>query len=217
MGPFVPLDPLVPASGRILDWGAGHGVGSISMATARSGRRVTAVDIAPQRLEVVERAARRAGIADRVTVRSVEPEAVPEGRWTGIVIDDVLYLLQRPLQERLVRAAASAIEPGGALVCKEMATAPRWKRALAQAQEGLAVDRLGITDSLAGANRYPDPAEVGAWMADEGLHVEEIRLDRWRHVPHLAVVGRRPRGVEPADGQGGGNFVVRRPGGRLPP
>lgn len=191
MGPFGPLDALVPAAGRILDWGAGHGVGTLSMALQHPARQVTATDISPARLAALDRAAARAGLGDRVVTEVVGPADLPRGAWDAIVLDDVLYLLDPAARDRLVVAAARALAPGGVLICKEMAARPTWKRRLADAQERLVVDRLGITDSTGGAHPFPDPAALGAQMAAAGLAVDQVRLDRHRHVPHLAVVGRR--------------------------
>ena len=104
---------------------------------------------------------------------------------------DVLYLLAPERQERLVRAAAAALAPGGVVLCKEMDGAPRWKARLVDVQERLTVGRLSVSATADGLQPYPPPDRVAGWLAAEGLAVEVRRVDRRYHAPHVAVVGRR--------------------------
>jgi 2-polyprenyl-3-methyl-5-hydroxy-6-metoxy-1,4-benzoquinol methylase len=189
--PFGPLDALVPAAGRILDWGCGHGLGALHLAAAGPDREVVGVDIDDAKLAVARRAAEGAGLAARVRFERVEADAVPEGRWDAVVIDDVLYLLDPAHQRALVRAAAAAVAPGGALVVKDMARTPRWKDVLTRAQERVVVGALGITASADGLHRSPLPDDVVRWAGEGGLVARVVRLDRGYHVPHVAIVGRR--------------------------
>ncbi|MFN8019693.1 MAG: hypothetical protein U0P45_16455 [Acidimicrobiales bacterium] len=110
------------------------------------------------------------------------------------MIDDVLYLLDPVDQEALVRAAARSLAPGGTLVAKEMDHAPRWKHLATRGQEVLAVRVARVTHTSGPLHAAPTPSQMAAWMAEEGLGVRELRLDRGYHVPHAAAVGRRAPG-----------------------
>jgi 2-polyprenyl-3-methyl-5-hydroxy-6-metoxy-1,4-benzoquinol methylase len=189
--PFGAVEGLLPASGRVLEWGCGHGLGCLHAAAAAPGRDVLGVDIDDEKLAVARRAAARAGLADRVRFESVEPDDLPAERWDAVVINDVLYLLDPAHQAELVRAAARAVGPGGVLVVKDMARTPRWKDVVTRAQERIVVGALGLTASAAGLHRSPPPAAVVTWAAEGGVTASVVRLDRGYHVPHVAVVGVR--------------------------
>src|SRR5690606_33985196 len=104
----------------------------------------------------------------------------------------VLYLLERPHQETLVRTLARGLAPKGRLVIKEMAPTPRWKHRWMQAQELLATRVARITASEDGALCYTPPATLGGWMRDEGLVVAERAVDHGLPYPHHLIVGTAP-------------------------
>lgn len=191
-GPFGAIEALLPESGRILDWGCGHGVLALFAADRQPGRTVVGTDIDAAKLGGARRAVDAAGHADRVELRQVAPDAVPEGEWDAIVLNDVVYLLAADRQQRLVRACAAALAPGGVLVSKELGPSPRWKHRLSRIQEHLSVSALRITATGDGLQPFPDPAVVAGWMADAGLTTEVVPMDRGYHVPHVAAIGRRP-------------------------
>lgn len=96
----------LPAADRgptILD--AGCGTGLLSVALARRGLRVDAVDLAPQMAQAAERAARAAGVAEQVRARSADLEELA-GRYDAVACLDVL--VHYP-------------EPGFAQICRQLA------------------------------------------------------------------------------------------------
>lgn len=190
-GPFGAVEALLPAEGRILDWGCGHGLLAVWAAARAPGRQVEGTDIDAAKLAVAADAAARAEVADRVVLRQVLPEDLPEGAWDAVVLNDVLYLMSPVHQVAVIRAAVHALTPGGVLVAKELGSRPRWKHALLRVQERLAVGPLRMTATGHGLQQFPDPAVVGEWMQTEGLDVEVRRADARHHAPHVLVVGRR--------------------------
>ncbi|HEU4326029.1 MAG TPA: magnesium protoporphyrin IX methyltransferase [Roseiflexaceae bacterium] len=72
---------------HVLD--AGCGTGLLTLALARRGHRVTAVDLAPQMANATAEAARRNGLEGRVVCRSGDLEQV-EGRFDAVACLDVL-------------------------------------------------------------------------------------------------------------------------------
>ncbi|MEW6155484.1 MAG: class I SAM-dependent methyltransferase [Actinomycetota bacterium] len=123
---------------------------------------------------------------------------VPPGPWDAVAIVDVLYLLEEADQKSLVETCAAALAPGGALVLKEMGTAPAWKARWNKAQETVSVRALKITagDRLT----FVAPEEMGRWMNEAGLSVSHHPIGRRYPHPHHLIVGRRP----PGEGATGG-------------
>lgn len=78
-----------PGGGPPLVLDAGCGTGLMTIALARRGMRVTAVDIAPQMAAATVEAARAAGVAERVAARAGDLEEI-DGRYDAVVCLDVL-------------------------------------------------------------------------------------------------------------------------------
>jgi cyclopropane fatty-acyl-phospholipid synthase-like methyltransferase len=188
----------VPLDGDILDAGCGHGLFTLYLAAQRAGRRLVGVDIDDRKLPAGRTAATAAHVADRVTFiavppgwdpSAVEPVIAPEAGWDAVVCVDMLYLLGLARAREWLRAAASALAPGGRLVVKELDTRPRWKYRVSRFQEQLAMRVLRITR---GENLELVPrADVEHEMQEAGLQIEGTRLDRGRLHPHYLVVGTR--------------------------
>lgn len=178
----------MPSEGRILEIGCGHGLFSVLLALQSDARDILGTDVDGAKIRAAQRAATRGHL--RVAFEAIAPgSGLPGGPWDAIAIVDVLYLLDRQAQEQLLRAAAKALAPGGALVVKEMAMAPGWKFRWMRAQEQLSVRVLRIT---AGKQlTFVPPAHMAGWLVDEGLAVDERPLHRGRLHPHHLVVGRR--------------------------
>ena len=189
--PFPQVVAPLPAAGRILDWGCGHGLASLAAVVGGKDRFVEGVDVDEGKVAVAERAASAAGVADRTTFRSLAVAEGPAGSWDGIVVVDVLYLVDRSRQERLVRAAVGALAPGGVLVIKETGTQPRWKVQISRFQEQVAVRVARITRSEQGVPGVATPEELARWASEEGAEVEVHPVDRGYHVAHTLVIARR--------------------------
>ncbi len=75
--PEVFLGPFVSPGMTILDFGCGMGFTSIAMARLLAGRgTVIAADLQPQMLRVVERRARRAGLAERIVTHQCRKDSI---------------------------------------------------------------------------------------------------------------------------------------------
>lgn len=86
------------SEGTLLD--AGCGTGLFSVAMARQGFDVTAVDIAPRMVEAARVTARQEGVADRICLSQGDIERVA-GRFDAIACFDVLVHYPREPFERL--------------------------------------------------------------------------------------------------------------------
>ena len=155
-------------------------------------RRVLGIDVATDKVFAAQNAAEegaRRGITN-LEFRRTAPGELPAGPWNAIVFVDVLYLLPPTDQERLLRAAAKSLGPGGVLLVKEVSNRPLAKAAWAYLQELAAVHLLGITEGR-GVTFLP-PSTQAAWLESERLHVELVPLDRGYPHPHHLIIARRP-------------------------
>lgn len=189
--PFRSLSAHVPQAGRILEVGSGYGLLALHLALASPRRTVVGIDIDAHKVVHAQRAAALA--TPRGASCSFElapPGEIPPGPWDAVVVVDVLYLLDPDAQAGLVRTCASGLGAGGVLLVKEMDVTPRWKARWNRTQETLSVRVLRITagDTLA----FLPPAQVAAWMEEEGLAVTQAPLGRGYPHPHHLVAGRRP-------------------------
>jgi 2-polyprenyl-3-methyl-5-hydroxy-6-metoxy-1,4-benzoquinol methylase len=186
--PFDRVEKRVPPAGRILDLGCGHGLFSAYLAVCSQERTVIGVDIDDDKLAIASRAA--ASLKSRLSFRNDISAALDQGPYAAIVVVDVLYLLPAEAQQDLVRRAAAALEPGGSLLIKEMATRPTWKFAWNRMQETAAVRLFKITQG-AGLHFVTEDA-YRSWMQDAGLTVVEHPLHGGYLHPHHLFEGRKP-------------------------
>jgi 2-polyprenyl-3-methyl-5-hydroxy-6-metoxy-1,4-benzoquinol methylase len=183
--PFPPVAEVLPTEGRVLEVGCGHGLFSGYLARRAPGLRVLGVDIDAGKIAV----ARTSEEPGRLGFAVGTSGSVPDGPWDGIVLVDVLYLLDEAAQRALLSACAAVLAPGGVLVVKDMATRPRWKARWNAMQEVLAVRIFKIT---AGSPvfAFVDTDERARWLVAAGLrNVRARRLDRGRLHPHHVLVG----------------------------
>ncbi|HEY9539975.1 MAG TPA: methyltransferase domain-containing protein [Kiloniellaceae bacterium] len=104
--------------GEVLDIGCGTGGPAIVLARDK-GARVTAVDIEPQLLERGRRFAEKAGVADRVDFRLVEPGPLPfaAGRFDAVFSKDALIHI--PDKQGLYAEVLRVLRPGGAFAASD--------------------------------------------------------------------------------------------------
>jgi len=188
--PFRAVDAQLPAEGRILEVGCGHGLLALLAAVRSPARSVTGVDVDERKVlhaRVAAARARERGVDCDIAV--APPGELPDGPWDAIVIVDVLYLLELETQRRLLADCGRLLGPGGTLAVKEMDLLPRWKFRWNVAQETLAVRVLGIT--MGSTMTFASPEQIGAWIAVQGLEVAHLPLHKGYPHPHHLVVGRR--------------------------
>ena len=187
--PFDEVAAAVPNEGRILEIGCGHGLLSTLLALQEPQRRtVVGTDVDGDKIRAAQRA------ADGLSNLTFAPAAageLPDGTWDAVCIVDVLYLIDRAGERALLHEVARRLNPGGALVVKEMGTTPAWKFRWMALQERLSVQVLRLThgDDLT----FVPPDELATWMREAGLRdVVHRPLDRGHLHPHHLVTARKP-------------------------
>lgn len=189
--PFPGVESLVPARGRVLDFGCGHGLLTMYLARRSPARDLLGVDIDGAKVTVARRVVTRAGLGGRIELRVVDGDWLPEpDAYDAVVLTDVLYLLGSDGAERLLTAVAASLRPGGVAVVKEMGPTPRWKAAWNQWQETLATRVVRVT---AGATlEVLDPDDIARPLREAGLDVVRYEMHEGYLHPHLAIAARRP-------------------------
>lgn len=186
--PFTAVEAALPASGRVLEVGCGHGLFVAYAALRSPDRVVTGVDIDADKIPVGQRAL--APLGDRAHLAVGVSGEVPAGPWDAVVILDVLYLLPAPAQRALLEQCIGELAPGGVLLLKEMSEQPAWKARWNRTQETLAVKVLRITEGK--DFDFVPTSELGGWLREAGLEVSTQRLDKGYLHPHVLVTGRKP-------------------------
>jgi 2-polyprenyl-6-hydroxyphenyl methylase/3-demethylubiquinone-9 3-methyltransferase len=174
----------VPAGGRILDVGCGHGLFGNLLALGSPERRVHGVDPMASKIAVAQRVSH-----DLPNVRYDVGSAadVADGPFDTITILDVLYLLPRPAKLALLRRCRELIAPDGLLLLKTNDRRPRWKYLWARFEEQM-MTTLGLT---AGQGLYfLNAAQNQALLRLAGFQAQVVRLDNWLPYPHVLFIAR---------------------------
>ena len=153
---------------RVLDVGCGGGL--LSEALAREGADVTAIDLAPQVIEVAKLHLFESEL--KVDYRLVGVETLAEqhaGEFDVVTCMEMLEHVPEPAS--VLRACASLLKPGGHLFVSTLNRTPQ--------AFGLAI--LGAEYALRllprGTHRYGQfirPSELGTWLRAAGLELDDV-------------------------------------------
>jgi 2-polyprenyl-3-methyl-5-hydroxy-6-metoxy-1,4-benzoquinol methylase len=140
--PFAPVLDRVPAEGRLLEVGCGHGLFANAAALGHPGLDVLGVDPAPEKIRWAE-----ATVDGRSNVRFARGgvDDVRERGFDLLAVIDVLYLVAREAWPAFLGSCRERLRPGGRLLLKEVDVVPRWKFYRCLAQEVVSVRLVGIT------------------------------------------------------------------------
>jgi 2-polyprenyl-6-hydroxyphenyl methylase/3-demethylubiquinone-9 3-methyltransferase len=154
----------VPAAGRLMEVGCGHGLFANAAALAHPALDVLGVDPDARKIRWAEATV---GSRRNVRFRVGDVDGVAERGFDAVAVIDVLYLVPRSEWPSFLSALRERLRPGGRLLLKDVEPRPRWKFYRCVAQETMAVRLLGITHGAAFA--FADRAEMEGLLRQAGL------------------------------------------------
>jgi 2-polyprenyl-6-hydroxyphenyl methylase/3-demethylubiquinone-9 3-methyltransferase len=194
-GPQRPLHELNPARlGYIRDRAAlagvraldvGCGAGLLSEALARDGARVTALDLAPELVDVAKLHLLESGLQVDYRLQSVEDLAAEmPGEFAVVTCMEMLEHVPDPAA--IVAACATLLQPGGRLFLSTLNRTPL--------AFGLAIVGAEYIAGLLprGTHDYKSfirPAELAAWLRAAGLQPEDVSGLAYDPIRRKAWVG----------------------------
>ncbi len=180
--PFVRTLDVLPAGGRMMEIGAGHGI--YCYFAARDASR-TVIAVEPDLRKTVH-----SHHAPGVRWIAGYDDSV-RGPFDAIVIYDATYRMSIPYRTELYRRVFDRLRPGGTFVLKDMDPEHRLKMKWARFQEWLSDTLLKV--SLGSGFIYQTRAEVEATLREIGFEDFRARaIDRGYPHPHMIYAARKP-------------------------
>ncbi|MDO8737183.1 MAG: class I SAM-dependent methyltransferase [Thermoleophilia bacterium] len=179
------IESQVPVSGTVVDLGCGHGLFANLLALRSPNRNVVGIDLAPEKIEIA-----RATIGRRENIDFISGDVFETGipECDAITIVDVLYLLPRTEQYRILEECRRKIRPGGLLVWKAQERRPRWKFAWTWSQEMLTTS-TGVTRGRRGRLTFLSREEAAADLKAAGFRLQIVEMKSWRPYSDILYLG----------------------------
>ncbi|MBI2613578.1 MAG: class I SAM-dependent methyltransferase [Candidatus Levybacteria bacterium] len=116
--PFETIEKYIPKNGKILDFGCGHGFFSLYMSQKSPARNIIGVDISKEKINVAKASKHSNKVSFSYDLRSMS-FLEKQLDYDCIVIINVLYLLRRKEQEKVLEKASKALVKNGKLLIVE--------------------------------------------------------------------------------------------------
>jgi 2-polyprenyl-6-hydroxyphenyl methylase/3-demethylubiquinone-9 3-methyltransferase len=194
-GPQRPLHELNPArlgyvrdrlplgGARVLDVGCGAGL--LSEALAREGALVTALDLAPELIDVAKLHLLESGLKVDYRLQSVEDLAAEApGSFDAITCMEMLEHVPDPAA--VLRACATLLKPGGQLF---VSTLNRTPAAFAVAIVGAEYVARLLPRGTHDYQQFIKPSELAAWLRAAGLQASDVSGLAYDPIRRKAWVG----------------------------
>ena len=176
-------DRLPLAGARVLDVGCGAGL--LSEALAREGAAVTALDLAPELIDVAKLHLLESGLKVDYRLQSVEALAAEApGTFDAITCMEMLEHVPDPAA--IVRACATLLKPGGQLF---LSTLNRTPAAFAVAIVGAEYVARLLPRGTHDYKQFIKPSELAAWLRAAGLQASDVSGLAYDPIRRKAWVG----------------------------
>ncbi len=148
--PYDRMAAALPAQGRVLDLGSGHGLLAFALSLGSQKREIIGIDHDPERVRLAQAAALRLPIRSRprFEVGDLREKlgSFASGSLAGIAMIDILHYFDPASQQFLVSQAERVLAPGGILAIREIDSDAGVKAAANRLYERLATG-VGFTRS----------------------------------------------------------------------
>ena len=195
LGPQRPLHELNPArlgyvrdrlplaGARVLDVGCGAGL--LSEALAREGALVTALDLAPELIDVARLHLLESGLTVEYRLQPVEDLALEApGSFDAITCMEMLEHVPDPAA--VIRACATLLKPGGQLF---LSTLNRTPAAFAVAIVGAEYVARLLPRGTHDYKQFIKPSELAAWLRAAALQASDVSGLAYDPIRRKAWVG----------------------------
>jgi len=197
-GPQKPLHALNPvrldyvaqrlplAGSSVLDVGCGGGI--LSEALAKAGANVTAIDLAPELIEIAKLHALESGATVDYKVQAVEALAAERpGAFDAVTCMELLEHVPNP--QAIIAACARALKPGGRLY---VSTINRNLGAFALAIVAAEYVARVLPKGTHQYDQFIRPSELAVWLRAAGLQLEDVSGVRYLPFLETAHLTARP-------------------------
>jgi 2-polyprenyl-6-hydroxyphenyl methylase/3-demethylubiquinone-9 3-methyltransferase len=179
--PFEAVVARVPARGRLLEVGCGHGLFANEAALHNDALSVLGIDPSVEKIRWAECTTRG---RTNVRFRCARVESILEEGFDSLAVVDVLYLVPRREWLAFLGSCRKRLRPGGQLLLKEVDVRPRWKFYRCVAQETVAVRWLGVT--LGSTFSFAPPEVMSALLREAGFEAITVTdLGAGYATPHV--------------------------------
>jgi 2-polyprenyl-3-methyl-5-hydroxy-6-metoxy-1,4-benzoquinol methylase len=179
--PFEALIEHLPAAGRMIEIGCGHGLFANAAALRHPRLDVLGVDPSPEKIHWAQLSVRG---RPNVSFHCQPVDEVSARGFDALAILDVLYLVPKRDWPAFLRECRLRLRSGGRLLLKEVDTKPRHKFYRCALQEQLSVRLLGLTRGS--AVNFASRSEMVATIEGAGFaNVTVASLDEGYLTPHV--------------------------------
>ncbi|HEX9382786.1 MAG TPA: class I SAM-dependent methyltransferase [Gemmatimonadaceae bacterium] len=192
--PYDRMASVLPARGRVLDLGSGHGLLAFALSLGSHEREIIGIDHDPDRVRIAEEAALRLPVGSRpgFEVGDLKEKlwSFPSGSLVGIAMIDILHYFDPASQQFLVSQAARVLAPGGVLVLREIDSDDGIKARANRLYERLATG-VGFTRSVGPKLSFRGAGGWTSLLATAGFTVRAERCGPLFFADVLFVAHRR--------------------------
>ncbi len=164
----------LPARGRILDLGSGHGLLAFALCLGSDQREVMGVDHDLERVRLAKTAALRLPVTQKPRFEGGDLReklgSFASGSLAGVTMIDILHYFDPASQQFLINDAARVLAPGGILVVREIDSNAGVKAAANRLYEHLATG-VGFTRSAGQTLSFRGAREWTRLIESAGLTV----------------------------------------------
>lgn len=169
LGHYRILEKHVPASGRILDFGCGVGQFGLFLKLTGPEREIYGYDHSKERIETATKAAEGLpGICF-----TYDKTQIPSNDWKAVVFFDTLHYMEKNVQDELVAAYAKLIEPGGAILIRDVHASPGFRYFITKIHERIMV-ASGFTPTEAHTLHFRDFGDFEKALSGLGFETKVI-------------------------------------------